>query len=560
MTLNKPKKFMKAIINKLTVFVSIILLLSCKDDTLDPFRLKDQTKGSVLALRGDSFDNLNDTGCSNSFFRNKVTGTEVFNMDVEFLSEDPSSLTEIQTFAHFVRLDDKAEPIIEKRVLVTTFPGSVLTSPSGGGNPTGTLSINLSDILSKLSGTIDVEDIQAGELTIESDLILKGGVTVASSSIVNTGLFQSGIFYPAQRLTYCTEDIDDYIPEADLGLRVGTPLKSGAKDTLEITFANEIATPPSVTLDKPIGTISSVIADPKDKTKTKFYVIYVAPAGYTGPVDVTVTGAINGGTTAIAGLVEDDQSFTIQVDNAAPQLAAPISIKNLAETSAGPRIGRDQFVLIEATFQEPLDADNTLELSLSGQGLDDVENVPMTLSADGKSVSYLYIYKDSDNPTDATHGDIDVNITGGSDIAGNDFGGGSTSFLNDVGTPPPPVVTPEALYDFGNYIKWTATTTTTGSNPGGATSGTVYFIAVPQGSTPPAQATKLFKGITVNDGFDTTDVEVSAEGSIAVNEGSSGVVYSSLTANGDFDVYFYFINSTGNVSAITTNPLQITMN
>lgn len=547
------------IINKISMVVGAAILLSCSDDTLDPFRIKDQAKGSILALRGDSFDRLNETNCSNSFFRNKITGSEIFTMDVEFLSEDPSSLDEVQAYAHYVRRDDDGNIVMDERELVKSFPGSSLTVPSGGGNPTGILSIQLSEILTALGfSTTDAEQIKANELTIETDLALTDGTTVPSSAIVNTGLFQSGIFYPAHRLTYCTEDINDYVPVADLTLRVDAPLRSAAKDTLDIVFASSIATPPTVTLDDPIGTISAVVADPDDDTK--FYVIYTAPAGYTGPVGVTVTGAVNGGTDATAGLVQEDQSFTIQVDNTAPQLAAPVSIVNLAAPAAGERIGRDQFVEITLTFQEALSPADTLLISLSGQGLDDVDEAHMELNEDGKSVTYLYIYKDSDNnPSDATHGDLSITISGGKDLAGNAFAGTSFDLLNDIGAPPVPVVVPAVPYDFGNDIKWTATTTAGGANPDGSTSGTVYFLAVPEGTTPPAQATKTVAGVEVYNGFDTEDVTVAAEGSIAVTQGTSGLVFSDFVANGDFDVYFYFVNSTGNVSENTTVPLKVTM-
>jgi hypothetical protein len=553
---------MKSAINKMSAFVSIALLLSCADDSLDPFRLKDQTKGSLLALRGDSFDRLNETNCTNSFFRDKITGSEAFVMNVEFLSEDPSVLQEIKSYAHYVRGDEDGNVVLEKREEVATFPASTLTVPSGGGNPVGTLSINLSTILSALEfSTEDAENIQSGELTIESDLVLKDGTVIKSTSIVNSGLFQSGIFYPAQTLTYCAEDIADYIPEADLSLRVDKPLKSGAKDTLDIVFSSEIATPPTVTLDDPIGAISSVIADPGDDTNTKFYVIYTAPGGYTGPVTLTITGAVNGGTGATAGLVQEDQSATIEVDNTPPQHVGDIRKTNLAAPAAGERIGRGQFVQFDITFQEPINPSDTLLFSLSGQGLDDVVEEPMELSEDGKTATYLYIYKDSDNnPSDATHGDLIITISGGKDLAGNAFEGESTELLNDVGTPPEPVVTPAPSYDYGNDIRWTATTAAGSSNPEGATSGTVYFIAVPRNNPAPGQAITEVAGVEVYNGFDTEGVDVVAEGAIPVTNGSSGTIFSSFRPNGDFDVYFYFVNSTGNTSKNTTTPLEITMN
>ena len=547
---------MKSTINKLSLFIGIACLAACADDSLDPFRLKEQTKGSILALRGDSFDALNNDGCSNSFFYNKIVGDETFVMDVEYLSEDPKSLQEIQVYAHFQRPDpvNAGQFTIDTRAKVATFPGSTLTA-TGTGNPTGVLSIQLSAILTA-AGNPTIED--GDLLNIESDLLLTNGSVVFSTSVVNSGLYQSGIFYPAQTLLYCHDDINNFVPVPKFGLRVGTPLMDGAKDTLNITYTTEIATPPTVTLVGNVGTLGSLVADPKDDTGTKFYVIYTAGPGYTGPVSVKVAGAVTGGTGATAGLIQSTaKTATIQVDNFAPQLVGDPVIENQANPAAGPRIGRDQYIGITLNFQEELDPGTDLLISVTGQNLDPVDKDVMTISENGKSATYTYVYKDTDAGTTVTAGDLDFVVTGGADLAGNAFGGTSFTTLNDIGEPPVPVVTLDASYDQGNNILWSAATTTGASNPGGATSGAVFYAAVPAGGPAPAQATRTIKGVVVNDGFDFGAVTPVEAGSFDVSNGS-GEASSKFIANGDFDVYFYFVNATGNVSK-NTGPKQVTM-
>jgi len=542
---------MKSTINKLSLFIGIACLAACADDSLDPFRLKEQTKGSILALRGDSFAALNDNGCSNTFFQNKIVGDETFVMDVEYLSEDPTSLQEIQVYAHYQRPDpdNAGEFLADTRAKVTTFPGSALSS-SGGGNPTGVLTVQLAAILTAVGNpTIEDNDL----INIESDLLLTNGTVVFSTSVVNVGLYQSGIFYPAQTLLYCHDDIDGFYPSPKFTLRVGTPLMAAAKDTLNITYASEIGTAPTAVLAPgSVGTLGPVVADPDDDSGSKFYAIYTAGAGYTGPISITVAGAVNGGTGATSGLAQKSpKTATIEVDNTEPQLMDGPVIENLANAAAGSRIGRDQYVSITLNFQEALDAGEPLLISVSGQNLDAIDEAKMTLSPNGKSATYVYTYKDSDDGTEVTHGDLDIDVTGGADLAGNAFAGTSFTILNDVGEPAVPVITLGAPYDYGNDIKWSATTSTGANNPGGSTSGTIYYAAVPSGSDAPGQATTTIKGVVVNAGFDWGTDEPSEVGSFSVSNGASGSTFSKFISNGDYDVYFYFVNATGNVSKNT---------
>jgi hypothetical protein len=185
---------MKTIIKKLSLPAFFFAAVACADESLDPIRFNDLQKGSLLALRGEAFENLNETGCSNIFNKNSITGTEVFSFDADFLSEDPSSLQEVKVYG---RIRTGA------RVELKTVAASAFAVPAGERYPRGTVSIPLSEILTKLNVT-NPANLGLFDIVIESDLYLTDGSVVAAASIVNSGLFESGIFYPAQRLNYCS--------------------------------------------------------------------------------------------------------------------------------------------------------------------------------------------------------------------------------------------------------------------------------------------------------------------------------------------------------------------
>ena len=185
---------MKHILNRLALPVFFLAAVACADESLDPIRFNDLAKGSLLALRGDAFANLNTTGCSNIFNKNNIAGTEVFSFDADFLSEDPSSLQEVKVYG---RIRTGA------RVELKTVPASAFSIPDGERYPRGNVSIPLSEILIKLN-VVNPANLGLFDIVIESDLYLTDGSVVGSAAIVNSGLFESGIFYPAQRLNYCS--------------------------------------------------------------------------------------------------------------------------------------------------------------------------------------------------------------------------------------------------------------------------------------------------------------------------------------------------------------------
>jgi hypothetical protein len=132
---------MKKSINKLTIMLLLALVWACTDPSLDPIKFDEIAKGTYLALRGSAQSNLENTGCTNSFYKNNILGTEVFTFDSDFLSEDQDALTEVQVFAE--------TPDIA-RIQVATVPGTAWTLPSGSTTKRGNITVPLATILSKL--------------------------------------------------------------------------------------------------------------------------------------------------------------------------------------------------------------------------------------------------------------------------------------------------------------------------------------------------------------------------------------------------------------------------
>lgn len=183
--------------NKFTFIIlsSLFLLTACEDTSLDPFKLADITKASIIALRGEAVDNLNDRtylGSVDRFSKSGDLGAESFSFDADFLSDDINSLAQVDIFARAT--EDGA------RKALVTVPGSEFKLSSGR-YPRASISIPLNTILSALG--VNAADLPNNSyLFIESDLTLTDGTVVPASAIVNSSLFESAIFYPAHNLRY----------------------------------------------------------------------------------------------------------------------------------------------------------------------------------------------------------------------------------------------------------------------------------------------------------------------------------------------------------------------
>jgi hypothetical protein len=177
----------------------LVMFSACTDKTLDPLQFDQIKSGAIIALRGTAADNLDPAnpisrklkGAIDSFSISKAA-TEKFVFDVEFLSTNSSNLKSIEVYA-------KTDKIGRKKV--TSIDGATLSVKTGSINPQGTVSIPITAILTALGAK--KSDFAVGDfINIQCDLLLKDGGTVLSSSVVNSSLFESTIFFPAHDLLY----------------------------------------------------------------------------------------------------------------------------------------------------------------------------------------------------------------------------------------------------------------------------------------------------------------------------------------------------------------------
>jgi len=551
-----------------------VLVLSCTDDSLDPFRLSELKKGSLLALRGADGSAGSLDPDANFFFRDVQTGNETFQYVADFISEDQSLLSGVQVYG---RLAISNAPQ-GARKLIKTVPGSAFVAPSGTTTRQGTITITLNEIVAAM-GLGQLDTISRTNLLIESDIELTDGTIVPSSAIVNSGLFAASAFFPAHQLNYYAEETDDFRPTATSKVagevvknaagavtsRPVFPLKSGSRDTVMFTFASAVSGPPTVDFSPAsavtkIGTVTLLPNKSATDASQTYYQIVEA----TGANTTAVTATASASTRTVLGqtLIMKNKTQTINIDNTPPQL---VSLKT------GDLIGRGQLATITAKFNEKMSSKtaNRLKISVSGQGQEGVSDQNMTLSSDGLSLSYVYLFKEASEGS-ATQGALTITFTGGADEASNALDvsvlntAATGALVSDVATPNEPgldidEITPD--YDYGTQIKWTADQTPVA---GGSTTGRVYWIALTAGDPAPTDfdIDADENGVwTIGTGDDATTSVQPFTASIPVNNGSSGTVFSPLTKNGNLDIWAVFVSSTGNRSAIpaTAQLTNVTM-
>lgn len=363
-------------------------------------------------------------------------------------------------------------------------------------------------------------------------------------------------------LTWTVVDPADSKPKATLTLKSKLNLKEGSKDTVFIAFNKAVVNAPTLGLaaTNGAGATGSISAPALYKTsKTQYFAIYTAGAGYTGGVRVTASGSAISGSAPLGGLTMDPSSVTVNVDNTAPEGIGNSKIN----------LGKGGSATIVVNFNEPMSNSkllgDSIYVSVSGQGMDAFDDQLMTIAADGKSASILYFYKDSNG--DAFAGPLTITVTGGLDVAGNPLTIVSQPQVSvDLFIPTAVTVTLSGTYDFGSQIKLASATITNA----GSTSGTIYWIAIDKDATAPDQN---YNPPTANrgdapaagalfDGFDTRGEAagfIKASGSFSAFGASAGPRYIDFAPNGEYDLYFYVVTSTGNVGEVTVTPLQVNM-
>ena len=226
------------------------MVVSCRDESLDPLLFQKVKKGTILALRGTQLDNVYNKGIPGAeVFPKIAVGTEKFVFDGEFLSDDPSSLASVDVYAI------KGSGAATSRVLLTNVPFSQFKTDSKYPRPWVTISIDFKDILSKLglANTFPLSLATVNSLlttyrlgiNIECDLNLTDGTKVLASQIVAQGLFGSNQFYPAMRLNYAMTDYCSYDANSWAGTYDATELSElfGAYGPYDVTFVQDGANP-----------------------------------------------------------------------------------------------------------------------------------------------------------------------------------------------------------------------------------------------------------------------------------------------------------------------------
>mgnify|MGYP003861696581 CR=1 FL=1 len=172
-----------------------VFAAACTDPDKDTFQFDKIKKGSLIALRGDAVEIINDAanrGAMDTFNISGVAADYSLDFDADFLAEDINSLSEVQIYASLTENTG--------RVRIGTVAGSAFTLAAGDGTyPRATVKIPFMDILTALGKPIG--DFTVNQyIFIECDLTLTDGSTVPASSFTNLSLFESTLFFPAHKM------------------------------------------------------------------------------------------------------------------------------------------------------------------------------------------------------------------------------------------------------------------------------------------------------------------------------------------------------------------------
>ena len=205
---------MKTIKYIFLIAVMSVVAFSCKDEALDPLRINDVKKGTILALRGKQLDNIYVKGKPGAeLFPKIATGAEKFEFDAEYLSDDKSSLESMDVYVI-------TRPVRTK-VLLANIPFSQFKDDGTYRNPWVSVSFTVGEVLAKVLPAAPTFPLSAADINVllttytngirlEIDLNKTDGTQVMATDLVSAGLFQSDQFYPAQLLSYAMTDYCAY--------------------------------------------------------------------------------------------------------------------------------------------------------------------------------------------------------------------------------------------------------------------------------------------------------------------------------------------------------------
>lgn len=173
----------------------VVFMAACTDPDKDPLQIDKITKGSLITLRGDAVEILNEPanrGAMDTFNISGDAANYSLDFQTDYLAEDPSTLAEVKLFASLTETGG--------RVAIGTVAGRDFSIAAGSGTyPRATVKVPFTTILTAVGKSI--RDFTPNQyIFIEADLILSDGSTIPASSFTNLSLFESALFYPAHKL------------------------------------------------------------------------------------------------------------------------------------------------------------------------------------------------------------------------------------------------------------------------------------------------------------------------------------------------------------------------
>jgi len=206
---------MKKIYSILSIAL-VLIALSCTDKTLDPIKTDLVSKGNLLALRGKALNDVYVNGLPIAeVFPKIIKGTETLNFDAEYLSADLTSLQSVDVYV--TKRTKSGTSYVSSKVLLTNIPFSSFKKDATYPGPWVSVTIKITDVLSKLGLSLSTPGLATTLLTdykfgisITSDLNLTDGSKWTSDNLVAPGLYQSNQFYPAQVLNWAMTDYCAY--------------------------------------------------------------------------------------------------------------------------------------------------------------------------------------------------------------------------------------------------------------------------------------------------------------------------------------------------------------
>lgn len=256
------------------------------------------------------------------------------------------------------------------------------------------ISITPEEAVSFFNG-LSTADLEAGEeFTMTYEYRMDANDTGEIRTVATPSADYCGGFSDQGEFCEITIPIEDFRPVAALSLSDDyIALREGSTDTVFVEFDSEIATPPTVTAQ--VGTVS-----PIQGSGTDFFVLYTAPAAFTGSDTLTVSSAVE--TEAEGGEASVPKTITLAVDNMAPEYT-------LGYSAAA--IGPGFTETVTVTFDEPVEDPM---INISGQGVEAVADAEMMLSDDGLTATYEYM----PTGTTLTEGPLTITVSA-TDLSGN---------------------------------------------------------------------------------------------------------------------------------------------